>query len=365
MGWCSRLAAWSRRAAVLASAAGAAVLSPGGLAPSAAAASWPASGPGGGAIGDGQLGLVPALGPQGQSTSYFHLAVAPGQSVTATVIVTNLSKRTQAVILRRAIGATSNNGGSIYLPVTGRCSGPACWVTGLPGNAITLRGGGYTAPVSFAVRVPPRTPPGQYLSGITAVPATVPRPVSLGSNGMAGTQAVIIRTVTVGVAITVGDVSGMTPRLSIRGVRGSAAGEVPRLNISLYNTGRIFARGKGEASCLASGRRHSYTVYANTVLPGEHSVVAVNALGLREGATAACAIRIGYGKNQAVTWSGRIVIPYGARAVPYVSDGKGGFIVGSRAGFPRWGIGLIVIGLLLAAGTAWVICGRRRPRWRR
>ncbi len=362
MGWCSRLAAWPRWAAVLASAAGIAVLSP-GLAPPAAAAPRPASGgPARGAMGiSGDFGLVPALGPQGQSTSYFQLAIAPGHAVTATVIVSNLSKHRQALALQRAVGVTASTGGSVYVPVTGRCSGPACWVTGLPGSAITLPGGGYTQPVTFTVRVPPRTPPGQYLSGITAVPATRPAPVSLGSNGGAGTQAVILPRVTVGVAVTVGDRSALVSRLSIHGVRGSALGQLARLNIGIYNTGRTFAYGKGQAACQAFGRRYTYTAYANTVLPGQHSLATVNAPGLPEHATVRCAIRIRYGKGQLLSWSGRVVIPAGS-SQHYVSAGNGAFVAASPAGFSRQ----IELGVgVLAVGTVAVVVRKRRPRRRR
>jgi len=358
MGWCSRLAAWPRWAALLASAAVIAV-----LAPPAAAAPRPASGgPARGAMGiSGAFGLIPAFGPQGQATSYFQLAIASGHAVTATVIVSNLSKHPQAVILRTAVGATARTGGSVYLPITGRCRGPACWVTGLPVGAVTLPGGGYTAPVTFTVRVPPRTPPGQYLGGITALPATAPAPVSLGSNGIAGTQAVILPSVTVGVAVTVGDQSALVSRLSIRGVRGSALGQVARLNIGIYNTGRTFAHGKGQASCQAFGHRHAYTVYANTVLPGQHSLATVNAPGLPEHATVRCAIRIRYGKGQLLRWSGRVAIP-GGSSRRYVSAGNGAFVAASPAGFSRQ----IELGgsLLLVVGAVWVIA-RKRPRWRR
>ena len=103
---------------------------------------------------------------------------------------------------------------------------------------------------------------------------------------------------TVGVAVTVGNPSTLVNRLSIHGVQGATEGSVARLNVSLYNTGQTFAGGTGQASCQAAGRSHSYRVYANTVLPGDHDVVAVNAPGLPEGATVPCTIQLRYGKSQ-------------------------------------------------------------------
>ncbi len=305
MGWCSRLAAWPRRAAVLAAAAGIAALSL-GPAPLAAAAPWPASGgPGSGGTGgtgdmgvNGGIGLVPALSLKGKQSSYFQLAIDPGGAVTAVVAVSNLSSRTQTLTLSRAVGVTATGGGSAYRPVTGRCRGTACWVTGLPRGGITLLGGGYTGQVSFTVRVPRGTPPGQYLSGITAQRATHSAPVALGSNGGAGTKAVVIRLVTVGVAVTVGNLSSLVSRLSIRGVRGTTVGQVARLNVSMYNTGQTFAKGKGKISCRAAGQWHSYTVYANTVLPRDHTVIAVNAPASRMARPCPAPSRSGTARNR-------------------------------------------------------------------
>jgi hypothetical protein len=374
MGWRDRLAAGLRRAAVPASVAGIVVLSL-GLAPlpvraAAAAASWPASGgPGkgsgksggmGGVSLGGAFGLAPAPGPQGQLTSYFQLAVAPGHAVTATVVVANLAQHAQTLALGHAIGVTAGNGGSAYITDSGGCSGPACWVTGLP-SRLTLPAGGREL-VAFLVRVPPGTPPGQYLSGIAATPAARSKPVNLGSNGSSSAQAVIVDAVTVGVAITVGDPSTLVSKLSIRGVQGVTEGPVARLNIRLYNTGRTFAKGTGQASCQVRGRRSSYPVHADTVLPADHALIAVNAPGLPEGATVPCTIRIHYGRSQVVSWSGPIVIP-GGQNLRVVRTGKGAYALLPQAGFPLWGIALIIICLLLLAAVIFLLYRQLRPRW--
>jgi hypothetical protein len=362
MGWRSRLEAWFRRAVMPTSAAGIAVLSL-ALAPLAAASTGPASGgPGMGGTGiPGEFGLAPAPGPQGQLTPYFQLAVAPGHAATATVVVANLAKQAQTLALSRAIGVTAGNGGSAYLPPSGRCSGPACWVTGLP-SRITLPAG-YREMVAFTVRVPRRTPPGQYLTGIDAAPAARPTPVKLSSNGSSSSQAVILHVVTVGVAITVGDPSSLVSRLSIRGVQGVTEGPTARLNISLYNTGQTFAKSTGQASCRAGGRRSSYPVYADIVLPGDHALIAVNAPGLPEGASVPCAIRVRYGKGQVVSWTGLVAIPGSLRG-RVVQTGKGAYtLIPPQNGIPRWGIALIIIGLLLLAAVSVLLYRQRRPSW--
>ncbi|HTU73238.1 MAG TPA: DUF916 domain-containing protein [Trebonia sp.] len=363
MGWRSRLATWSCRAMVVTSAAGIAALSLGPAAALAASASGAPAGSGDGGVGiNGQFGLAPAAGPYGQPPpAYFKLDVAPGQSVSATLVVANLGQQARTLALRYATGITAGNGGSAYLPSTERCSGPSCWVSGLP-SRVTLPGG-YKQLVDFTVRVPPGTRPGQYLSGIAAGDAARPKPVSLGSNGASAAQAIVLNTVTIGVAITVGDLSSLVSRLSVRNVQGVAEGRVARLNISLYNTGQTFAKGTGRASCQAGRRWKSYPVYADTVLPRDHALIAVNAPGLPQGTTTQCLIRISYGSGHVVSWHGPVAIP-GAPAGRVVHVGNGAYALISQNGIPPWGVVLIIMGLLILAGISFLLYRQRRPRWR-
>jgi len=364
MGWGSCLMTWSCRVVVLASSAGIVALSLGSV-PALAASAPGASSAGSSGEGvdiNGEFGLAAAGGAEGQpSPSYFQLAVAPGQAVTATLVVANLGQRTRTLALRHAIGATAGNGGSAYFPSPGRCSGPACWVTGLP-SQVTLPPG-YKELVEFTVRVPPKTRPGQYLSGIAAAPVARPKPVSLGSNGSSSAQAIVLDAVTIGVAITVGDLSSLVRRLSVRGVQGLTEGQVARLNISLYNTGQTFAKGTGQASCRAGGRWRHYPVYAGTVLPSDHALIAVNAPGLPEGTTLSCAVRIRYGQYHVVSWSGPVTIP-GAPAGRYIHTGNGAYSLVSSNGIPAWGTALIIIGLLILAGICFLLYRQQRLRWR-
>jgi hypothetical protein len=316
-----------------------------------------------GALGiAGKFGLNPAPGPQGQAASYFQLSIAPGQATTATIVVSNLGDKTQTLALGRALGITAGNGGIAYAPAGTRCSGPSCWVTGLP-SRVTLPAGDREL-LAFTVRVPPKTPPGQYLNGIAAESAAGLSPVKVGSNGRASAQAIIVDAVTVGVAITVGNPSTLLSRLSIHSVQGADEGQVARLNLSMYNTGRTFAGGAGQASCQAAGRRHSYRVYANIVLPGDHDVVAVNAPGLPEGATVPCTIQIRYGRNQLLTWSGTVAIPSAIARERIIHTGPGAYsVLPSAGGIPVWAIVLIVLGGLILI-SLWGAALLRRQRKR-
>jgi hypothetical protein len=185
--------------------------------------------------------------------------------------------------------------------------------------------------------------------------------VQVGSNGKAKARAVIIERVTVGVAVTVGMLSRMTTRLRISGVSGQAIGPTARLNMRLANTGQTFAHGTGKASCTAAGRRHSFTVYASTVLPHDQAVIAVNAPGLPEGVTMPCAVSLGYGNGLIARWAGPVTVPAPPRA-RIVHTGPGAYSVIPHRGTPIWAVALLAVGVLLLVGMALLLRSRRRSR---
>lgn len=240
--------------------------------------------------GNGQFGVTPVPDASGRAAAYFTLTVAAGESVTDNALVSNGGHVPENLKIGSAAGVTAGNGGSAFKQAFGgKCSGTGCWVSGLAGG-VSLPAG--TAEVvKFVVRVPPGTPPGQYLAGLTVEPVAKPPSKLVGKRGQASARVVIIQQVTVGVAVTVGDLSRMTTRLQIPGVSGQAIGSIGRLNVGLANTGQTFAHGTGRASCAAAGRSHSFGVYASTVLPHGQAVIAVNAPGLPEGVAMPCTCR--------------------------------------------------------------------------
>ena len=186
-----------------------------------------------GAIGTGgadSFGLNPAPLPDGRAESYFNLAAATGQSATATVILSDLGHKTEKLKLTPSLGVTAANGGIGYSVHSGPCSGPSCWLAGI-GRTVTLAPG-TREKIPFTVRVPAGTPRRQYLAGITAELANKPKATIVGHHGKATAKAVIVRQVTVGVAVTVGNLSQMRNRLDIPGVSGQAIGRMPRLNVA-------------------------------------------------------------------------------------------------------------------------------------
>jgi hypothetical protein len=311
---------------------------------------------------NGKFGLAPAPNRQGRSSLYFQLAVAAGHSARSAIMVVNLGTATQTLKIGRAIGITATNGGSAYRPNLQGCAGAGCWVRGLP-RLITLPAHAEER-LNFTVRVPFDTSPGQYLGGISAGPDTRPRPVILGSSRKASSRAVVVEDVTIGVAVTVGQLSRLTTRFRIDGVQGTISGPMARLGIRLYNAGQTFAHATGTASCAADGSPHLYAVHAGTILPRDQARIIVNAPGLPEGATLPCKVSLYYGNHQTVTWTGRVRIP-GAPATRVIHTANGAYTAIPDGGVPPWAMALIGIGVLILAGIGAVLIRPMLARPRR
>ncbi|MEO3810269.1 DUF916 domain-containing protein [Sphaerisporangium sp. B11E5] len=309
---------------------------------------------------DGLFALTPSsAGPQ---RPYFDLIAPPGRTARDTVIVSNETSTTQRLRISVSNGVTAANSGSAYRSVPGRCTGVSCWVTGLPAT-VTLAPGERRA-LSFRVSVPAGTPPAQYLSGITAQSAAPPATVAAGSNGRASAKAVIVRQVTVGVAVTAGTLTQMRTALTLWRVSAGWTGSRPRLFIPVYNSGQTFARARGTVSCGphgGHGRHRTYDVVVNTVLPGGGAVLPVNAPGLRAG-TLACAVRLRDAAGRPVTWTGDVELRSPSREET-ARTGEGDFMSLPLGTVPTWAIVLMILGTLtLAALVVLIVLRRRQPR---
>jgi hypothetical protein len=311
----------------------------------AAAAGVPATGP---------FSLTPSSTSSGQPRSYFQLAVAPGRSARDTAIISNEGTRSERLQITISRGVTAGNSGSAYEDMAGRCTGAGCWVSGLPAT-VTLAPGARRV-LAFTIAVPSRTPPGQYLAGITAESATRPRAVRVGSSGPASATIITIDKVTVGVAVTVGPLSRLRTALVIQAVSAGWIGSTPRLYIPVRNTGQAFARATGQVSCQAGGRHHSWPVIMETVLPGGSAVLPVNAPGLTS-RQLPCTVRLRDGARL-VAWSGTVRLPprTATRARHLARDV---YVPLPDGTVPPWAVALLVIGALILA-TLLVLLARNR-----
>lgn len=304
----------------------------------------------------GPFGLTPSPTPSGTPRSYFSLAAAPGRTVRDSVVVTNLSRGPERLRLVVSEGVTAANSGSAYEAATRRCATASCWISGLP--RIVRLGPRQVRLVGFVVHVPRRTAAGQYLAGVTALAAKKPRPVTVGSRGHASARAIIVDEVTVGVAVTVGDLARLPSGLRVGQVSAGWIGSVPRLSIPVSNTGRTFLRGSGWIRCAAADGTRTYPVIMETVLPGQNAVLPVNARGLRAG-TMDCLVRLRTDNRRLIGWSGTVALASRTLTRTY-HPSKGVYVSLPAPTTPPWAIALMAVGVLTLFGLLLVLIQRRR-----
>jgi hypothetical protein len=308
------------------------------------------------------FGLTPKPAYNGHSRPYFQMNLAPGQTATDAVIVTNAGKTTTTLKISSSTGITAPTSGTAFDGYFQKCVRDGCWVTGLP-STVTLKPGARQT-LRFTVDIPDATPLQQYLAGITAQPATPPPAVSIGSNDQASAKAVIITQITVGVAVTVGSLSQLRTRLDIPSVTAGTAGRTPRIDVHLRNAGQTFTKATGAVSCTVGRKGLSYPVAVDTILPGDPAVVPTNAPRLPPGEPLPCTVQLRYGNGLTSSWSGTIKIPATPHSI-IVHTGPGTYSTLPSGGIPAWAIALIVIGALtLAALITLTVLLLRRHRHR-
>jgi hypothetical protein len=198
-----------------------------------------------------------------------------------------------------------------------------------------------------------RTPPGQYLAGITAESAAPPSRIQAGANGHASSSVIIVSQVNVGVAITVGVLARLRTRMAVLAVTGGYIGSLPRLNVRVRNAGQTFARAHGTISCVADGEHRTFGLVVDTVLPGEDAVLPVNALGVRPGSMP-CTVTLRDQAGGTVAWSGTVILPSPAGTADTVRIGKGAYAA-PATGVPAWVIALLAIGAAILIALSWLL----------
>jgi len=302
------------------------------------------------------FGLIATPTSAGTPRSYFDLTIRPGQSATDHAIITNQGNKTERLRIGVSKGVTAANSGSAYETQTGRCSGAICWVSGLP-SVVTLPAGARRL-LTFKVDVPRRTAPSQYLTGITATPALRPKAISVGHRGHSSAKAIIIDQVTVGVAITVGNLATLRGALKLGPVGAGWIGPTPRLYLPVSNTGQRFERATGRITCHPAGSRRTYPVIMETVLPGGHAVLPVNARGLVAGSLS-CTARLAADHRTFASWTGTVRLLSAVRARVY-HPANGVYVALPSQTMPSWAIALLVVGALILAAMVVLLIRTRR-----
>jgi hypothetical protein len=317
-----------------------------------------------GAVGIGgssAFGLTPTAA-HGVVRPYFRLSLSPGQVATEDVVLTNLGTAPETYDVSPSTGETAANTGSTYGDAFGPCVGVGCWISGLPATVTVAAGGAVVLP--FRVAIPSSAGAGQYLAGVTARPANRPTAVTVGANGSSTARAVVIPEVSVGVAVTLGHLGGLTTGMTVTSVKVAYVGALPRLSVMVRNVGQTFARTHGSATCTEGRRTLTVAFASDTILPGDGAVVPVNMSGLRAGGRAACRVVLGAKAvdskaSSLTTWSGLARVP-GSPTPTSIHVGPGEYEALPHPNLPTWALPLLAAVGVLLLGLIFVVLRLRR-----
>jgi hypothetical protein len=185
----------------------------------------------------------PAPGSSLESTGGFYLlTLRSGASAQQSVHISNPNGHSDSVRVDAVDGFTNQSTGSAFGQVGSPVGSTGRWVV-VSTPLITLAAQA-TRDVAFTVHVPPRTPPGQYLAGISvAVPlATPPTPGHTGPKKASFNMDLQYQRV---IAVEV-DVPGpRAPRLVVTGADATATASGIVLGLHIANQGNAFAHGSG------------------------------------------------------------------------------------------------------------------------
>jgi hypothetical protein len=213
------------------------------------------------------LGIAPADEPD-----FFHVELTAGGMTRRTALVSNNSKVVQQIAIYPADGLNTPQGGFAVKAVHDRRTGVAAW-TRMPLSTLTLPAGGHQR-VTFELRVPAGTSPGDYTGGIVA--QSQPRTGQTGE--VRGGTAVRLNLVERVVARIYLNVAGTArPALTVGSLTGTADGSRRTFTVSVRNNGNMRLQPTGALRITGwPGATTSVPLSSvDTLLPGEQAVLRV------------------------------------------------------------------------------------------
>jgi hypothetical protein len=256
--------------------------------------------------------VAAAVGP-GSSISpvghYYLLNLNPGASINQQLRVSNPNDHPVNVVIE-AVDATTAEVTGVALAKPGSAKAlKSRWIV-VSAPEITL------APktardVPFTVQVPPATPPGQYLAGVSAsVPLSTDGTTSAPPPGQSGFSMSVRFQRAIAVEI---DVPGTrAPKLAVTGAEPVATADGVSLGVHIANVGNAFAHGRGVIRVADTNTDFSFKIdtfvpgtaivypmaWTKTVVPGSHHVE----------------VDLTYEGGRRTSWTGTVVIAGDARS---------------------------------------------------
>jgi hypothetical protein len=336
-----------RRLGVLLPVAAVALAVVGPAAPARAAGSGPAA----------FVVAVPASGASVDATgSYFVVHADGGATVHQTVLLTNHGTGSVTAQVRGVDAGSALGRGAVYGLPSDTPAGVGTWIVP-DAPTVTLRAGRQTA-VSFDVRVPPGTAPGQHLGGISVSA----RAVSGGPESSASANVAVDVTMesqrVLGVEV---DVPGaLTPRLEVTSASVVGDRGARRLVVKVTNAGNALVRATGALDVAALDVHRDVVV--RTFVPGTSVDVDAPWPESAGSRTYPANLALDYGGTR-LDWSAAVGIPGATSAHPNGTDGSG-----TRASASRnrtspvpWVLGLAAAALVVGGGMALVARRRAEP----
>ena len=230
------------------------------------------------------MSAVPAPGSSLAGKARFYLLNAkPGAVITQQVRITNPNPHADTVNVEAVDGSTNDETGAQYGAPGSPKAQTARWIS-VATPQITLQSK-QVRDVSFTVRVPSDTKPGQYLAGVSAsVPVADGGPQHKAKPGDAGFSLDLQLQRVVAVEI---DVPGpRAPSLVVTGAEPKATPSGINLDIHMANQGNAFAHGKGVIRVADTKTDYAFKIdtfvsqtaivypmaWTKNVVPGLHTV---------------------------------------------------------------------------------------------
>ena len=311
-----------------------------------ALSAWaPAAYAAGGGVASDSVSAEPVPGSHLSPSGYYLLDARPGNTLTQSLHVTNPNDHTVTVRVDPIDAVTSDVTGTAMRPPTSARVLTSRWIV-VATPELILRPQ-EVRDVSFTVRVPPRTPPGQYVAGVSAwVPLTKHAvPAAPGKKQAAFSMDIQFQRA---IAVEV-DVPGpRAPKLVVTGAEPQVNANGVTLGVHIANQGNAFAHGHGVVR--VADTRTDFSFKINTFVSGTAIVYPVPWTSSVKAGVHHVEVDLDYEGGRRTTWNGIVTIS-GDLANQLQSD-LAKITVPKKGGGINWLLVaaiLVVIGLVVGA----------------
>jgi hypothetical protein len=233
---------------------------------------------------------------------YYRLSAAPGASVTQTVHLINKNKHAIDVRIAGLDGYTSDATGAAYTTPNRNAKRVGTWIV-VATPELTLQPG-EARDVSFTLRVPPKTQPGEYLGAVGMWVPLQSSSTTVPGGNHAGFAVTLQGERVIAVEVVVPGPSHAS--LAVSNVKPVAGPDGLRLMVAIANTGNAFTKGNGVVTVADTKLNFPFQIdtfvshtainfrvpWTQTVVPGDHQV----------------SVRLTYDGDRVTTWNGTITI---------------------------------------------------------